>query len=174
MSVNLGSDVTFHWTFSLGNDKDWNDFKGISWGRMEKKNKPVANKYITIFKGGTKRVNYQQPQALQSRINVTKNISKHEYILGFVLKKVTKEDVKKYGCTASFNNRDEINSGPIDLVLRGKQFGITAKLVIRGEELVEPEGLEMLIMLIIQYSKDKSPGGGVLREFLGGDVPLGL
>ena len=156
MSVNLGSDVTFHWTFSLGNDEDQNDFNSIYWGKMEKKNKPVANKYITIFKGGRKGVNYQQPQALLSRINVTKNISKHEYILGFVVKKVTKEDLKKYGCTANFNNGDEINSGPIDLVLRGKQFGITAKVVIRGEVLVRPDGIEMLIMLIIQYLKDKS------------------
>ena len=158
MSANLGSNVTFHWTFLLGNDyKDWNDFKSIYWGKMANKTR-VTNKYITIFKDGRIVLNYQQPVALRSRFGATGNIvvSKNEYNMDFTLKNVSNEDADKYGCTASFNARDPISSGPVDLVLRGKQFGITAKLVIRSEELVEPEGLEMLFMLIVQYSKDKS------------------
>ncbi|XP_015767667.1 PREDICTED: uncharacterized protein LOC107346401 [Acropora digitifera] len=162
----LGYDVTFHWTFSFAVVKDWNDFEQIFWG-MTDNDKRVTDKYMTVLKDGTAKVNYQlQPSSLQSRLGVTKNISKDRCILDFVLKNVTRRDATlKYGCTAIVYGI-HIWNGPINLVLRGKQLGITANLVIPGEVPARPEGIEMLIMLIILYSKVKSreEGPGATRK----------
>ena len=156
MSGILGYDVTFHWTFSFAVDKDWNDFTQIYWG-MTDNSKRVTDKYMTVLKDGRAIVNYQlKPVSLQSRLGVTKNISKDRCILDFVLKNVTRRDASlAYGCTATVFGI-HIWNGPIYLALRGKQFGITASLVIPGEVPARPEGIEMLIMLIILYSKVKS------------------
>lgn len=155
VSGNLGSSVTFHWTFSFGDDRDWNKFDQFFWGKTDKDDR-VTNKYTTILKDGNAKVNYQLPETLRSRLSAATNISKDNCSLDFVLKEVTRGDATlTYGCTASVYGTF-IESGPIYLVLRGKQFGITAKLFIRGEVSARPEGIEMLIMLIILYSKDKN------------------
>ena len=119
MFGNLGSDVTFHWKFEFGNNRDWNDFVEIFWGTTDNNNK-IRNKYITVNKNGKTSKNRGLSDSLQSRLGVVGNISEHGCNLTFELRNVTRADERTtYGCTADIVG-DDYRSGPITLDIQGK------------------------------------------------------
>ena len=77
-------------------------------------------KYITIQKDKTWVVNRGLSDSIKSRVNWTGNVTEHGCQVVFILRNVTKSDeISTYGCTAEVNG-DENRSGPIKLVLYGK------------------------------------------------------
>ncbi|XP_068685321.1 uncharacterized protein [Montipora foliosa] len=112
----LNSHVVFHWKFAFGNRHDWNHFKGIVWGKTDRKR--IRDKYITVDENGAMAINPQLPDSLKIRLNVTANITQKECSWKFVLKKPTKVDEKiTYGSVVEVEGI-QFRDGPIQIILQ--------------------------------------------------------
>ena len=102
----------------FGSDQDWDFFSEIQWGRTD--GDRMRNKYITVYKDGSNKINADLKSPFKDRLFVTGNVSRNGCNLKFVLKNVTwSDELVTYGCKAELSG-DDVRSGPIKLVIRGE------------------------------------------------------
>ena len=93
----VGSNASFHWGFTFGNQNDQSQFLELIWGtKLYDNDKNIHNKYLTITNVGEVRPNTKLSRSLINRLHWIGDIRKRGGT--FVLSDVRLSDEKLYAC----------------------------------------------------------------------------